>query len=153
MEKTNSIHSSGSVLRERQEASSLLTIQWTVNPVTWTKWNFRPPCFLQKTAKSPQKGCNDPRQERRRGEQNGPRMHRVRTLLRLLELGDREHRFWQVGKEVNGGWRFLLLHRNSIYDYFPKSLRVSYSNTRVFGYFLSKNRKKLRSIGNSKEKS
>lgn len=98
-----------------------------MNPVTWTKWNFRPPCFLQKTAKSPQKGCNDPRQERerrRREEENGPRMHRMVPKHSSSVIGNRSILTgWKRGKQE----RFLL-HHDSMIRLFSKIY------TRVFGF-------------------
>lgn len=93
--KTNSIHSSGSVPRERQGASSSRSNGlWTLWP--WTKRNFRPPCSLQKTAKSPQKGCNDPRQEGRGTKWPSSASGPVADSCSRYRI----HRFWQGGKEV-----------------------------------------------------
>lgn len=125
MEKTNSIHSSGSVLRERQGESS------SRSNGLWTLWHGPSGIFGHRVSyKRPQKARKKAamirvkRERRRREEENGPRMHRMVPKHSSSVIGNRSILTgWKRGKQE----RFLL-HHDSMIRLFSKIY------TRVFGF-------------------
>lgn len=152
MEKTNSIHSSGSVLREQ---ASLAHDPMNCEPCDMDQVEFSATVFLTKDRKKPAKRLqwSASREEGEGGTKwpsnapNGPEAFDAVLGFRVRWSGI--DRFWQSGKEVNGT---IPLHHNSTIRLFSNLYTY---RTRILTNILRIYRKieKLRSIGNSKEKS